>query len=125
MAPNIADYLNRTVLASIPTLFADSEVHRCRLIGLEGFGVWLNSDELSRRVVPARAKRGTATVAADIFVPFAQIGAIVPLVERPVDGSGLESAAVVYATPPAAAASARVSSAQTAAPRRKRRAAGA
>jgi hypothetical protein len=94
-------YLNRTILVSIPALLGNLEARQCQLVGVEASGVWLVSGEIGARVLPKRVP-DQSTAAPMIFVPFAQIGAIVPIVPAPNATLGLKPATV--AAPPAAVA---------------------
>ena len=98
MKPTLSSSLNRTVLVCIPSLFADTEARPCRIVAAEAFGLWLFSDELSQRLL-ADGKHDKDAAAQAIFVPFAQIAAIVPLVQKSVATGGLKAAASVQATP--------------------------
>ena len=52
MIPNVARYLNKTVMVSIPALFDDRACRSFRLVGAELNGLWLQSDELIRILLP-------------------------------------------------------------------------
>jgi hypothetical protein len=89
--------LNKTVLVAIPSLFADAEARPCRVVALEAFGVWLVSNDLNKRVLPSATRdKGEAGLA--VFVPFAQIAAIVPIVPPPATGA-MKPAAAATPTP--------------------------
>ena len=78
MTPKVTQFLNRTVLVSIPGLFDGGACRPFKLLGIEAQGLWLQSEELSRRLL---AKEMHAFVVAEpaVFVPFAQIaGVLVP-----------------------------------------------
>jgi hypothetical protein len=94
------------ILVSIPALFADARAHSCRLVAAETHGLWLVSDELSQLVL-VQGRRKKDAVAPAILVPFAQIAAIVPVVQAPVATIGLKPATAATTTtkPPAPAAS--------------------
>jgi hypothetical protein len=51
MAPNLAQYLNKTILVSIPALFEDAACRPCKLIAAELNGLWLQSEELNGRLL--------------------------------------------------------------------------
>jgi hypothetical protein len=72
MLPNIARYLNKTVFVSIPALFEDGVCRPYKLLGAELNGLWLQSEELTRRLLP-RELGDHATLAPAVFVPLAQI----------------------------------------------------
>ena len=76
MAPTIARYLNKTVFVSVPALFADGTCRPFTLVGAEKNGLWLQSDELTRRLLPADKRDLAATAPAAVFVPFAQIAGV-------------------------------------------------
>jgi len=96
--PALSSSLNKTVLVCIPSLFADIEARPCRIVAAEAFGLWLISRELSERLL-ADGKHDKDAAVQAIFVPFAQIAAIVPLVQAPVATAGLKAAASVQTTP--------------------------
>jgi hypothetical protein len=89
MIPNLARYLNKTVLVSIPALFEDGAARPYTLLGVEMNGLWLQSVELIDRLLRDEG-RELVKLNPAVFVPFAQIaGVLVPTIEP--------------ATPPAAA----------------------
>jgi hypothetical protein len=49
---NITRYLNKTVFVSIPALFEDGACRPFKLLGVEIYGLWLQSDELTQRLLP-------------------------------------------------------------------------
>jgi hypothetical protein len=117
MALNISSLLNRTALVACPSLFGNPEARACRIVAAEAFGVWLVSEELSARVLPhAHRQRDTSAVPQPIFVPFAQIAAIVPMAPAASTTSGLEPASASDAAASVAGATA-APSAATASPR--------
>ena len=151
MTPKVAHFLNRTVLVSIPGLFEGGEARPFKLLDIEAQGLWLQSEELSRRLL---ADEMQALVSAEpaVFVPFAQIaGVLAPtkaLPSPPVNvrvspkGSALPPAsagasvspkasalpsasAEASARPKAPARKARAPGVQPKAPRRKNKTAGA
>jgi hypothetical protein len=76
MIPKITRYLSKTILVSIPALFQDGACRPFTLLGAELHGLWLQSDELTQRLLP-RDKQDLATTApAAVFVPFAQIAGV-------------------------------------------------
>lgn len=78
MPPKIGQYLGRTVLVSIPALFGDGVGRPYTLAGFELHGLWLQSDDLSQRLL-SEETRDLAQAAPVVFVPFAQIaGVLVP-----------------------------------------------
>ena len=52
MRINLARYLGKTVYVSIPALFEDGVGRPFRLVDAECNGLWLQSDELTRRLAP-------------------------------------------------------------------------
>jgi hypothetical protein len=93
VAIQLFSLMNKTVLVSIPTLFGDAEARACWIVAAEAFGVWLISEALAARVLPpAERERDKSAAAQPIFVPFAQIGAIVPLQPAPSESAGLRPA---------------------------------
>ena len=71
----IARYLNKTVYVAIPALFDDGTCRPFTLLGAELHGLWLQSDELSRRLLPADKPELAVTPTA-VCVPFAQIAGV-------------------------------------------------
>ena len=68
-------YLNKDILVSIPALFDDGACRPYRLLGTELNGLWLHSEDLIQRVL-REDKFAYATATPVIFVPFAQIAAV-------------------------------------------------
>ncbi len=77
--------VDQTVLVCVPSLFADGRVLPCRLVAIELYGLWLQSDELLARMLPHDYAEARPPVEAVSFVPFAQIAAVmaVPGVPAP------------------------------------------
>ena len=75
MIPNVARYLNKTVMVSIPALFDDRACRSFRLVGAELNGLWLQSDELIRILLP-EDRRDLAYRQPVVFIPFAQIAGV-------------------------------------------------
>jgi hypothetical protein len=75
MTPSIARYLHKTVFVAIPALFEDGACRPFILLGVELHGLWLQSAELTRRLLP-RDQPGLADTPAAVFVPFAQIAGV-------------------------------------------------
>jgi hypothetical protein len=75
MTPKISQYLNRTVMVSVPALFADGACRPFTLVGVELHGLWLHSDELTRRLLP-KDQYDLAGMPAAVFIPFAQIAGV-------------------------------------------------
>jgi hypothetical protein len=76
MPPKLKQYLNRTILASIPALFEDGRCRAYTLLSIEADGLWLSSNELAERLLPERGRKDTET-AQPVFVPAVQIAAII------------------------------------------------
>jgi len=76
MTPNLARYINKTVFVSIPTLFDDGECRPYTLMGVEISGLWLQSKELTDRLL-SDEDMGLAELDPVAFVPFAQIAGVV------------------------------------------------
>jgi hypothetical protein len=72
MRLTLARYLNHTILVSVPALFEDGTCRPFTLLGTELHGLWLQSDELTRRLLPEDER----DLAAAVFVPFAQIAGV-------------------------------------------------
>jgi hypothetical protein len=78
MTGPIARFVNRTVLVSIPALFSDGACRPYKLLGIELNGLWLQSDDLTQRLLADETADYPAAEPA-VFVPFAQIaGVMVP-----------------------------------------------
>ncbi len=75
MALNVTHYLNRTVFVSIPAIFEDGACRAYTLLGVEFNGLWLQSDELTQRLLPD-GRKDLASLAPTVFVPFAQIAGV-------------------------------------------------
>ena len=86
MTPDVARYLNRTIFVSIPTLFEDGACRPFKLLGAELNGLWLQSDELARRLLP-NDKQDFASLAPAVFVPFAQIAGVLVVTGMPQQSS--------------------------------------
>lgn len=78
MPPNLVRYLNKTVLVSIPVLFDDGTARPYTLLGAEMNGLWLQSEELTNRLLRDDCAE-LAQMNPAVFVPFAQIaGVLIP-----------------------------------------------
>jgi hypothetical protein len=75
MIPDITRYLNKIILVSIPALFEDGRSRYYKLIGAELNGLWLQSDELTQRLLPD-GSQDLVSLAPVVFVPFAQIAGV-------------------------------------------------
>jgi hypothetical protein len=67
--PKLSQYINRTVLISIPSLFADGHARPFKLLGVELHGLWLQSD--ARRPVDLfdDGTRGVCAIRSDSECP--------------------------------------------------------
>jgi hypothetical protein len=86
MIPNLARYMNKTIFVSIPVLFEDTVCRPVRLLGAELNGLWLQSDELMERLTPEEPLYATPA-AAVVFIPFAQMAAVLIHMSVPVQGT--------------------------------------
>jgi hypothetical protein len=75
VALNVTRYLNNTVFVSIPAIFEDGACRAYKLLGVELNGLWLQSDELTERLLP-REHEDLALYTPAAFVPFAQIAGV-------------------------------------------------
>jgi hypothetical protein len=82
---SLGRYLNKTILVSIPALFEDGACRPYWLLGAELNGLWLQSDDLTSRLLK-EDRQGYASTAPVIFVPFAQILAVL-IPTKPVPGA--------------------------------------
>jgi hypothetical protein len=82
MTPKVAHFLNRMVLVSIPSLFEDGAARPFKLLDIEAQGLLLQSDEATARLLTNEMQAYAATAPA-IFVPFAQIAAVLMPTQAP------------------------------------------
>jgi hypothetical protein len=75
MTVTLSRHLNKTVFVSIPALFEDGTCRPYRLLGAELHGLWLQSDELTQRLLSGD-QQALASLAPVVFVPFAQIAGV-------------------------------------------------
>src|SRR5579864_7634433 len=75
MQPNLARYLNKTVLVSIPALFDDALCRPYKLLGAEITGLWLQSEELTNRLLTSESG-DMANLEPAVFVPFSQMAGV-------------------------------------------------
>jgi hypothetical protein len=75
MTPRVTQYLNKTILVSIPALFDDGACRAYKLHGAEVHGLWLQSEELTRRLASDDTE-GCESLDPVVFVPFAQIAGV-------------------------------------------------
>jgi hypothetical protein len=71
MISKLGHHINKPLLVSIPPIFGNTQLHRCRLIGTEAAGLWLESDDF-----PRAAGGDAASLPALVFVPFTQIACL-------------------------------------------------
>jgi hypothetical protein len=101
MAINIARYLNKTVYVSIPALFEDGKCRPYTLLGSELNGLWLQSAELTKRLL-ADDKADLAALAPIVFVPFAQIAGVLVASGAPAQAPQPQTQGPAAAATPAA-----------------------
>src|SRR5580704_13142379 len=78
MTINFKRYINTTILVSMPILFHGSKCRPFKLLGVELPGFWLQSDELTKQLLPEQMQQ-YAAAGPVVFVPFAHIaGILVP-----------------------------------------------
>ena len=82
VTPNVTRYLNKTVFVSIPAIFEDRACRAYKLLGVELNGLWLQSDQLTERLLP-RDYEDIAFCAPATFVPFAQIAGVMVATSAP------------------------------------------
>jgi hypothetical protein len=63
-------------MVSVPALFDDGACRPFTLLGVELHGLWLQSDELTRRLLPHDKQDLATTASVAVFVPFAQIAGV-------------------------------------------------
>jgi hypothetical protein len=76
MTPKLKQYLNRTILVAIPSIFKHGRCHPYTLRAVEEDGLWLASDELLDRLHPER-KEADAANQLLVYVPNAHISAVI------------------------------------------------
>jgi len=75
MTPKLTQYLNKTILVSIPALFEHGSCQAYTLHGVEVHGLWLQSKELTRRLA-SEDIAGSETLDPVVFIPFAQVAGV-------------------------------------------------
>jgi hypothetical protein len=107
---NISRHINKTVYVSIPALFQDGACRPYRLLGAELNGLWLQSADLTKRLL-ADDKENLAALGPVVFVPFAQIAGVLVAsgmpaaqAQTPAAGAAATPAASVKAEPSLTAA---------------------
>jgi hypothetical protein len=76
MIPKLVDYLNQTVLVSIPALQSDAKCRSYMLLGVEMQGLWLQDEKLVGELT-SLTKGMSVDSQAPVFVPFAAIAFVV------------------------------------------------
>jgi hypothetical protein len=82
MPAKLNQYLNRTVLVSIPALFPDGKCRAYTLRGVDDHGLWLDSQHMNERLL-GDDKKDYTTVGSGAFVPFAQIAGVLFVTAAP------------------------------------------
>jgi hypothetical protein len=72
MIPKLVDYLNQTVLVSIPVLHADAKCRSFTLLGVEMQGLWLQDEALVSHLASEATDTPIAAM-APVFVPFSHV----------------------------------------------------
>jgi hypothetical protein len=82
MTPNLSQYLGKSILVSIPALFEDGVCRAHTLVGIEFSGLWLQSEELTERLLH-EVKHPYSDAEPAVFVPYAQIAGILVATAAP------------------------------------------
>jgi hypothetical protein len=64
MPQKLKQYLNRSVLVSIPALVEGGKCRACTLKSIEDDGLWLSSDKLAARLLPEPERTASAATRA-------------------------------------------------------------
>ena len=72
MTTNLAHCLNKTILVSIPSLFGDEQSRPFTLVGIEPFGLWLESEALAEKL-RSTDKTQHSIPSLTAFFPLSQI----------------------------------------------------
>jgi hypothetical protein len=83
MPPTLSRHLNRTLFVSIPGLFEDGHCRPYTLLGVEINGLWLQSPELTDRLLPDDRRHSIDVDAIAAFVPFTQIAGVLVAARAP------------------------------------------
>jgi hypothetical protein len=75
MTPKLKQYINRTIMVSIPALFKHGKCQPCTLQSVEADGLWLTSTALVDKLIAGQDDAGAAT--QPVYVPNAQIAALI------------------------------------------------
>lgn len=105
----LSRYVNLPVFVSIPALFDDGVARSFTLLGAESNGLWLQSDQLTDRLLGDDG-RDLAAMAPAVFVPFAQIAGV--LVATTLPEQRLEPPLIAAAAKPRASRRASAKSAK-------------
>jgi hypothetical protein len=87
MPPQLGQFLNKTILVSIPDIFKDDKSRPYTLVGIELSGLWLEGGDLATRLLPEGHKHHEQFVLT-AFVPFSQIAAVFAAIARPASPPG-------------------------------------
>src|SRR2546427_4120533 len=82
MTPNLSQYLGKSILVSIPALSKDGVCRAYTLVGIEFQGLWLQSEELTERLLH-EVKHPYSDAEPAVFVPYAQIAGILVATAAP------------------------------------------
>ena len=82
MTFRLSQSINQTILLSIPSLFEDGKCKPFKLLAAELHGLWLESDALTERLRPDDFGE-YASGSTAVFVPFAQIAAVLVVTAAP------------------------------------------
>ena len=83
MTPNLSQYLGKSILVSIPALFEDGVCRAYTLVGIEFHGLWLQSEELTERLLHEVKHPYYSYAEPAVFVPYAQIAGILVATAAP------------------------------------------
>ena len=75
-------YLNQAIFVSIPALFEDGTALPYTLLGAELNGLWLQSEQLTKRLLGDEGHQ-LALLNPAVFVPFAQIAGVIVATSMP------------------------------------------
>jgi hypothetical protein len=76
MTPKLKQYLNRSIMISIPALFKHGKCRPYTLQSIEADGLWLASTALVGHLLPEK-DNGSAAENSLVYVPNAQIAALI------------------------------------------------
>jgi hypothetical protein len=81
MTPKLNQYLNRTIMVSIPALFKHGKCQPCTLHSVEADGLWLVSADLVDKLLAGQEDAGAAT--QPVYVSNAHIAALILPAQSP------------------------------------------